>query len=73
VSQGAKQLTDPVAAARAAVEPRRAVGCSDPQCCAGVFKAGKLRIFPQACKHRSPGVGNDEFEGAIAGSVYVSS
>jgi hypothetical protein len=69
MSECAKQLSDAIAAARAARVPRCSVGHSDPQCCAGFFKAGEFGIFPQAREHTPPSVGDDELEGAIAGGI----
>jgi len=65
----AKQLTDAVAVARAARVTRGAVGCGDTQRRAGVFEAGELRIFSQAFEYTATGVGDDEFECAIAGGI----
>jgi hypothetical protein len=69
MSKCAKQLSDAIAAARAARVPRCSVGHSDPQCCAGFFEAGELGIFTQAREHTPPSVGDDELEGAIADGI----
>src|SRR6266446_5910105 len=69
MSEGAKQLSDAIAVARAACVPRCSVGHSDPQRCAGFFEAGELGIFPQAREHTPPSVGDDELEYAIADGI----